>query len=163
MPHVAVVLGSESDRKIVDESGMLDMLSGMGLHWELSIISAHRNPRELDEYVMESGADVYIGVGGMAAALPGALAACTSGKVPIIAVPLDRDGVDSCLHMPPGRPVNLVGVGKTGLKQAAQAVGQMLAMTAPEHEGAFMVYMDTKINTKEAQLVVAEYPVEGSE
>jgi 5-(carboxyamino)imidazole ribonucleotide mutase len=158
MPNVAVILGSKSDREIVDASGMLEMLTGMEINWELSYISAHRNPGELDEYVMTSGAEVFIGVAGMAAALPGAIAAASNGRAAVIGVPLDEHGIDSCLYMPPGRPVLLAGVGKTGLKNAAQAAGQIVALSSPELEVSVGSFLAKLNEGKPAETMVDFYP-----
>ena len=101
------------------------------MSYQVSVCSAHRNAPELQEFVdrtLSEGAQIYVGIAGMAAALPGALAACTRMVRPIIAVPIDAHGVDSCLYMPPGVPVLLTGVGKEGLKNAGIAVLQILAI-----------------------------------
>ncbi|MEX2043305.1 MAG: AIR carboxylase family protein [Patescibacteria group bacterium] len=137
MATVAVVLGSKSDKDAVSDSGMLEILQDIlggrgvkGLSFETSICSAHRNPASLQEYAekaLENGTKVFVGVAGMAAALPGALAGCTGMTVPVIAVPLDEHGIDSCLYMPPGVPVLTTGVGKPGLRNAAIAACQILS------------------------------------
>lgn len=134
MAVIQIVLGSTSDLEVVKASGMLDVLNQVlpeQLCWEASVCSAHRNPSELDEFakkaVME-GTKVFIGVAGMATALPGALAGVTKMQVPVIGVPLDEHGIDSCIYMPPGVPVLTAGVGKAGLKNAAIAAIQLLTI-----------------------------------
>ena len=134
MTTIQVVLGSRSDEDIVKASGLLeilDTLEGSGMSYRVSICSAHRNSGELQEFAdrtMQEGTKVYIAIAGMAAALPGAIAACTRMGVPVIGVPLDEHGIDSCIYMPPGVPVLLAGVGKAGLKHAAIAALQILAV-----------------------------------
>lgn len=152
MATVAVVLGSGSDEDIVKSSGMLEILRevltsdpvGTALDFEVSVCSAHRNLPELQTYVqdaLQSGTKVFVGVAGMAAALPGALASCTGMAKPIIAVPLDEHGVDSCLYMPPGVPVLTTGVGKAGLKNAALAACQILAVDNHDLELSLLQYV----------------------
>jgi 5-(carboxyamino)imidazole ribonucleotide mutase len=132
MPQIHVVIGSESDLEALNASGMIDVFNQVDpeLSYTITVCSAHRNSTELDTYVKAAvvdGAKVFIGIAGMAAALPGALAAASNVARPVIAVPLDEKGIDSCLYMPPGVPVLLAGVGKAGLKNAAIAACQILA------------------------------------
>lgn len=132
MPRVHVVMGSESDVDVVKASGLINVLNVVigKKEYEVAICSAHRNLAELATFVegaCQDGAKVFIGIAGMAAALPGALAGCTGMAKTIIGVPLDEDGIDSCLYMPPGVPVLTAGVGKPGLKNAAIAACQILA------------------------------------
>jgi len=133
--QVQIVMGSKSDARIVMESGITDVFNAALVTYEFGICSAHRNADQLAEFtgeICKSGAEVFIGVAGMAAALPGALAANTRMSKPIIAVPLDQYGIDSCLRMPPGVPVLTAGVGKPGLKNAAIAACQILAVANNE-------------------------------
>lgn len=108
MTILHVVLGSESDLEVVKASGMLDVLNQVlsdRQPYEVSVCSAHRNSSELDEFVKKAiteGAKVFIGIAGMAAALPGALAAASGMRVPVIGVALDDHGIDSCIRMPSG-------------------------------------------------------------
>lgn len=130
MPNVQVVLGSKSDLKVVQSSGLTDIFRETNVYFEVSVCSAHRNPQELGDFVFEriaTGAAVFIGVAGMAAALPGSMAGLSEMQRPVIGVPLDEHGIDSCLYMPPGVPVLTAGVGKAGLKNAAVAACQILA------------------------------------
>lgn len=130
MPRVHIVLGSSSDLEAVKASGVAQIFESTGVTYAVSVCSAHRNLPELEHFAKEAtqkAAQVFIGVAGMAAALPGALAGLTGMAVPIIAVPLDENGIDSCLYMPPGVPVLLAGVGVPGLKNAAIAAAQILA------------------------------------
>jgi phosphoribosylaminoimidazole carboxylase PurE protein len=130
MPQVHVVMGSKSDADLVKASGLTGILDEIEVTYSVSICSAHRNLPDLEQFAREAcqdGARVFIGIAGMAAALPGALAGCTGMAKPIIAVPLDEHGIDTCIYMPPGVPVLMTGVGKPGLKNAAIAACQILA------------------------------------
>ena len=141
MSQVVVILGSKSDEKILEDSAMLGTLSDVGVSWELSIISAHRNPDELEGYCNKAMADgvlVFIGAAGMSAALPGAITASIRARRPVIGVPLPSDvleGIDALLsmvRMPPGRPVAVPGIGKSGLRNAAILACQIVAMSDPD-------------------------------
>jgi len=114
---VGVVVGAESDRERIQPA--LDELDARGLGWELEVRSAHRTPDAVAEYgrtARERGLRVLIAGAGLAAALPGVLAAHTD--LPVIGVPLRSslsvlDGLDALLaiaQMPPGVPVATVGV-----------------------------------------------------
>lgn len=161
---VSVILGSESDRQIVDDSGMLKVFDEVGIEYEMSYISAHRNPKELGEYVRRvlGKAKVFICAASMAAALPGAVAAETGGDIPVIGVPLPSreypDGMDAVLamlRMPPGRPVLVVGPGKAGLKNAALAACQIMVNTRDvpiDRAHEFYTYQDQ--TNKPAQIRV---------
>lgn len=152
MFQVQVVMGSKSDADIVKASGMLDVLDEVEVSYSVSICSAHRNLPELEEFARQAcqdGAKAFIGVAGMAAALPGALAGCTGMVKPIIAVPLDEHGIDSCIYMPPGVPVLQSGVGKAGLKNAAIAACQVLA--AGDHDVELSLLNYIAQNNKQPQ------------
>lgn len=134
MTQVQIVLGSASDLEAVFASGIVETLAAVGVKASVSVCSAHRNIEELGRFVertLASGTKLYVGVAGLAAALPGALAGLTNMVVPVIGVPMDEHGIDSCIHMPPGVPVLTSGVGKVGLKQAALAAAQVLAVGDP--------------------------------
>lgn len=133
MAWVHVVMGSKSDKAVLGKSGFAKTLEEIIDPAEVrySVCSAHRNARDLDEYVAKArgnGARIFVGIAGMAAALPGALAGLSDMTVPVIAVPLDEHGIDSCIYMPPGVPVLTAGVGEIGLKNAAIAVCQLVAI-----------------------------------
>jgi 5-(carboxyamino)imidazole ribonucleotide mutase len=111
MPDIAVISGSKSDQEIVDK--ILRRLEENGASYEHKILSAHRNPKELEQYIRESDARVFIGVAGLSAALPGVIASRTTK--PVIGVPVSAKlgGMDSLLsivQMPPGVPVACVGI-----------------------------------------------------
>jgi len=114
---VGILVGSESDRERMQ--GALDYLDQHGIGWEFDVRSAHRSPDAVAEYARtarERGLRVLICGAGLAAALPGAVAAHTD--LPVIGVPLKSslsvlDGLDALLaiaQMPPGVPVACVGV-----------------------------------------------------
>jgi phosphoribosylaminoimidazole carboxylase PurE protein len=114
---VGILVGSESDRERMQ--GAFDVLEKEGIGYEFDVRSAHRNPDAVAEYARsarERGLKVLICGAGLAAALPGAVAAHTD--LPVIGVPLKSslsvlDGLDALLaiaQMPPGVPVAAVGV-----------------------------------------------------
>lgn len=164
--NIAVVLGSQSDLEQVKSSRMVEILDQVSKSYDISIISAHRNPSELTEYcyqaVMVGGAKVLIGVAGMSAALPGAIASII-GKLgtpmPVIGVPLPStefpDGQDALLsmvRMPPGMPVAVCGIGKSGLHNAAILACQIVSLTDLKVCDSLNNYISR--NTKPIQLGV---------
>jgi 5-(carboxyamino)imidazole ribonucleotide mutase len=111
MVDIAVISGSKSDQLIVDR--ILSRLKDGGVSFEHRVLSAHRNPKELEEYVSGTDAHVFIAVAGLSAALPGVIASQTHR--PVIGVPVSAKlgGLDSLLsivQMPPGVPVACVGI-----------------------------------------------------
>lgn len=111
MVDIAVIMGSESDRAIANR--VTNVLDNSKYSYDVQVISAHRNPDKLDEYVSESDSKVYIAIAGLSAALPGVIASKT--QVPVIGVPVSAKmmGLDALLstaQMPPGVPVASVGV-----------------------------------------------------
>jgi len=111
MPDIAVISGSKSDQAVVDK--VLRKLEENKASYEHRILSAHRNPQELEQYINECQARVFIGVAGLSAALPGVIASRT--KRPVIGVPISAklgglDALLSIVQMPPGVPVACVGI-----------------------------------------------------
>ena len=111
MPDIAVISGSKSDQEIVDK--ILRRLEEKGASYEHKILSAHRNPKDLEQYISECNARVFIGVAGLSAALPGYIASRTMR--PVIGVPVSAklgglDALLSIVQMPPGVPVACVGI-----------------------------------------------------
>jgi 5-(carboxyamino)imidazole ribonucleotide mutase len=111
MVDVAVILGSASDRPIADRA--IEVLSKNNISYDMQVLSAHRNPDELDAFVKKSDAKVFITIAGLAAALPGVVAART--KKPVIGVPVSAklgglDALLSIVQMPKGVPVACVGI-----------------------------------------------------
>ncbi|HEX3686997.1 MAG TPA: 5-(carboxyamino)imidazole ribonucleotide mutase [Gaiellaceae bacterium] len=130
-PLVGLLVGSESDRDAMQPA--LDELDARGIPYEFEVRSAHRNPDAVAEYARtarERGIRVLIAGAGLAAALPGAVAA--HSDLPVIGVPLRSrlsvlDGLDALLsiaQMPPGVPVAAVGVGNS--KNAAVLAARIL-------------------------------------
>ena len=131
MAKVGIVMGSDSDLKVMSKAA--DMLEELGIEYELTIISAHREPDELIEWTR--GAEnrdvkVIIAGAGMAAALPGVVASQT--VLPVIGVPLSGatlDGMDALLsivQMPSGIPVATVAI--NGSKNAAYLALQIIGV-----------------------------------
>ncbi len=111
MADVAVILGSASDRAIADKA--IEVLSKNNVPYDLQVISAHRNPDELDAYVKKSGAKVFIAIAGLSAAVPGVVASKTSKPVIGVPVSVKLGGLDALLsmvQMPGGVPVACVGI-----------------------------------------------------
>ncbi len=111
MVTVAILIGSESDRHIADRTAKV--LNEAGVDNEVRVLSAHRSPAELDEYILTCDARVFIGIAGLSAALPGAIASRT--RRPVIGVPVSSKlgGLDALLsiaQMPKGVPVACVGI-----------------------------------------------------
>jgi len=111
MVDIAVISGSASDQAIVDK--IARKLEEKGASFEHKIISAHRNPRELDDFISQTDARVFIGIAGLSAALPGGIASKTAR--PVIGVPVSAklgglDALLSIVQMPPGVPVACVGI-----------------------------------------------------
>ncbi len=128
MPKVAIIVGSESDKELSDAAA--SVLKEFGVEHEQRTLSAHRNPKALAQYVEGTDAQVFICVAGLAAALPGAVAAQTIK--PVIGVPKDvkLGGVDALLsivQMPTGVPVATVGI--DAAKNAALLAIEILALS----------------------------------
>ncbi len=130
-PLVGILLGSESDRERMQDA--TDELTRRGIAWEVTVRSAHRDPDAVAEYARAArarGLRVLIAGAGMAAALPGVVAAHTD--LPVIGVPLRSsksllDGLDALLsivQMPPGVPVACVSV--DGARNAAVLAARIL-------------------------------------
>jgi 5-(carboxyamino)imidazole ribonucleotide mutase len=129
-PLVGIVMGSDSDMPVMETAG--EVLDRFGVSWEIEVMSAHRRPRRVADYASsaeERGLKVIIAGAGLAAHLPGVIAAHTS--LPVIGVPLYQEGLAgadalySCVQMPPGVPVATVAIG--GAKNAAVLAAQIIA------------------------------------
>lgn len=134
-PLVGILVGSESDRERMQPA--MDELEARGIEHEFEVRSAHRQPDAVAEYAKgarERGLRVLITGAGLAAALPGVVAAHTD--LPVIGVPLRSsksvlDGLDALLsivQMPPGVPVATVGVDNA--KNAAVLAARILGLTS---------------------------------
>ena len=144
MPLVGVVMGSKSDAEVVQPA--LDALVALGIEYEASVISAHRNPEKVREYGLsarERGLEVIIAAAGRAAHLPGVLAAWTT--LPVLGVPLpsgELNGVDalySIVQMPGGIPVACMPLGSAGARNAAYMAAAILGL---KHDGIRQAYED---------------------
>lgn len=128
-PRVSIIMGSTSDLPIMEKAAA--RLDAFGIPFEMLALSAHRTPREVEQFATtakERGVRVIIGAAGMAAHLCGVIASMTS--VPVIGVPIKAslEGVDalySMVQMPPGIPVATVGI--NAAENAALLAIQMLA------------------------------------
>ena len=132
--QVLIVMGSESDREVMNKTA--EVLSSFGIGYEIVVSSAHRDPektRKLAKEAEKKGINVIIAGAGMAAHLPGVIAAHT--KLPVIGVPLPSlpfkgmDSFFSILQMPSGVPVATMSVGNAGAKNAAILAAQILALS----------------------------------
>lgn len=130
-PQVSIIMGSTSDLPVLRKAA--DFLEQMQVPFEMKALSAHRTPRAVEEYATGAaarGIKVIIAAAGMAAALPGVIAALT--PLPVIGLPIDstlqgQDALLSIVMMPPGIPVATVGI-NAGMNAAVLAV-RMLAMS----------------------------------
>jgi len=132
---ISVILGSDSDIEIYKD--VASVLKDFDIPFEKRIISAHRTPDDLREYVGDAeqrGIKVFITIAGMAAALPGVVASFTT--LPVIGVPvalkspvMGFDSLFSMLQMPPGIPVATVAI--NGGKNAALLAAQILGNSNP--------------------------------
>lgn len=112
MPHVSILCGSVSDEEIAKKAW--EVLKQHNITYDYQVISAHRDPDKLDEYIQKSDASIFICIAGLSAALPGVVASKT--KKPVIGVPVSGklmgglDALLSIVQMPKGVPVACVGV-----------------------------------------------------
>ncbi len=131
--RVLIVLGSKSDRPVID--GGLALLERFGIPFRVEIASAHRQPDKLRRLISRAekeGTEIFVAVAGMAAHLPGVMASLTAK--PVIGVPVAAGalaGVDALLsmaQMPGGVPVATVAIGSSGAKNAAVLSARILAL-----------------------------------
>lgn len=130
-PVVSIIMGSTSDLPVMEKAAKL--LDEMEIPFEMNALSAHRTPAEVEAFANEAagrGLKVIIAAAGMAAALPGVIAAGTT--LPVIGVPIKGmlDGLDALLsivQMPPGIPVATVGV--NAAQNSALLAVEMLALS----------------------------------
>lgn len=154
---ISIIMGSESDMEVVQEG--INLLKEFPVGFEVKVLSAHRTPKELVEYVESAGkrgTRVFIAAAGGSAALAGVIAAHTS--LPVVGIPIETKslkGMDSLLstvQMPAGIPVASMAIGKAGAKNAAIFALEILAVSNKDIEDKLKEYrqkMKTKIlNTK---------------
>ncbi len=156
-------MGSTSDLPVLRKTA--DFLEQMEVPFEMHALSAHRTPAAVEKYATEAagrGVKVIIAAAGMAAALPGVIAALT--ELPVIGLPIAStlDGVDallSIIQMPPGIPTATVGIG-AGLNAAVLAV-RILALSDPELAARYKAYcasLSAKVEKADADLAqIADY------
>lgn len=144
---VSIILGSRSDLPIAKKA--TKVLDDFGIDYELRVASAHRAPKYLEgiiETALENDCQVFIGMAGVAAALPGVIASMTCK--PVIGVPVGGkvplDSLLSIVQMPPGMPVATVGVDR-GDNAAVLAV-QILAASNTELAATFATYRKDMTN-----------------
>ena len=162
-PQVSIIMGSTSDLPVMEKAAQF--LDEMAVPFEIHALSAHRTPAAVEEFsrtAAERGVRVIIAGAGMAAALPGVIAAQTT--LPVIGVPIKGsalDGLDavlSMLQMPPGIPVATVAI--NGALNAAILAVQMLALSDTELAEKFRTYktnLTQKIEKANRELAEIKY------
>lgn len=151
-PQVSIIMGSTSDLPVMEEAAKI--LNNLAIPFEMNALSAHRTPDEVEIFAKSAetnGIKVIIAAAGMAAHLPGVIAAMT--PVPVIGVPIKAsldgwDSILSILQMPPGIPVATVGV--NAAKNAGLLAAQILSVCDPELRNRF------KINKNELKQKIVE-------
>lgn len=141
-PSVSIIMGSTSDLPILTKAAAF--FEEMEVPFEMNALSAHRTPEAVEAFAHGAaarGVKVIIAAAGMAAALPGVIAAMT--PLPVIGLPIDstldgRDALLSIVQMPPGVPVATVGI-NAGLNAAILAV-RMLALSDPALAARYDAY-----------------------
>lgn len=161
-PLVSIIMGSTSDLPVLKKAA--DFLDSMEVAFEMNALSAHRTPAQVEEFARGAkarGVKVIIAAAGMAAALPGVIAAMT--PLPVIGLPIDstlqgQDALLSIVQMPPGVAVATVGI-NAGLNAAVLAV-QMLALSdaaLASRLDAYRAGLSEKIVKANAELAKVEY------
>ena len=156
-PIVSIIMGSTSDLPVMEKA--MKFLEEMEIPFEVNALSAHRTPAAVEQFARDArrrGIKVIIAGAGMAAALPGVIAASTT--LPVIGVPIKGmlDGLDALLsivQMPPGIPVATMGV--NGAQNAAILAVEMLALSDDAIAAKVEHYKSTlgeKIEKANAQL-----------
>lgn len=158
-PLVGVIMGSESDLKIMQDAA--EVLTELGVDFELTVVSAHRTPHRMMDYAAtakERGLKVIIAGAGGAAHLPGMVASVTT--LPVIGVPIKSsnsidgwDSVLSILQMPGGVPVATVAL--NGAKNAGILAAQILGHSDEKITAALLNFKEglkTKVNTSIAEI-----------
>lgn len=133
MAQISIVMGSKSDFDLAEKAQKI--LDDFGVSYDTQVISAHRNPERLSEYIVEaeaSGTKIFIAIAGLAAHLPGVVASKT--MLPVIGVPGDGgplqglDALLSIVQMPKGVPVASMAIGSHGARNAALFAVRILAL-----------------------------------
>lgn len=161
-PLVSIIMGSTSDLPVMEKA--CKFLNEMQIPFEVNALSAHRTPDAVESFAKGAanrGIRVIIAGAGMAAALPGVIAASTT--LPVIGVPIKGmlDGLDamlSIIQMPPGIPVATVGV--NGSMNAAILAAEILALTDPQIVRKMTAYktgLGAKIEKANRELAEVKY------
>ena len=143
-PLVAVVMGSRSDWEVMEHC--VETLRALDVAHEIRVLSAHRTPDALEEFVTDveaRGAQVFVAAAGGAAHLAGVVASKTVR--PVLGVPMGTQlgGLDSLLstvQMPAGIPVATLAIGRAGAVNAALLAAAILARSDPELEARLVRY-----------------------
>ena len=157
-PKVSIIMGSTSDLKVMEKA--CEFLNDMEIPFEVNALSAHRTPDAVETFAKNAasrGIEVIIAAAGMAAALPGVVAASTS--LPVIGVPIKGlDSLLSIVQMPPGIPVATVGV--NGSLNAAILAAQIISLSDSEVKQKVMEYkagLGSKIEKANRELAEIKY------
>lgn len=161
-PSVSIIMGSTSDMPVMEKA--CKFLNDMRIPFEVNALSAHRTPQAVEQFAKEAkgrGIKVIIAGAGMAAALPGVIAAMTT--LPVIGVPIKGmlDGLDamlSIIQMPPGIPVATVGV--NGAMNAAILAVEMIAIADEDVAARLAEYkagLGAKIEKANKELAEVKY------
>ncbi len=145
---VAIIMGSKSDWDTMRPAS--EILTDFGIVHECKVLSAHRTPKQLADYMEDSearGCQVYIGAAGGAAHLAGVIASHT--LKPVVGVPIESvlQGLDSLLstvQMPGGIPVGTMAIGKAGATNAALFATAILSGSHPELANKIQQYRDAR-------------------
>ena len=137
--RVSIIIGSPSDKELGEKAKSI--LDEFGVESEVRVLSAHRNPEGLDDYIDSSSSEVFIAIAGLSAALPGYVAARTMR--PVIGVPREvrlggLDALLSIVQMPSGVPVACVSI--DGAVNAALLAVEILALKDSELERSLLQY-----------------------
>jgi len=165
-PKVSIIMGSTSDLPVMEAAAKF--LNEMKIPFEMNALSAHRTPEKVEEFARNAeqrGIRVIIAAAGMAAHLPGVIAAMT--VLPVIGVPIKAslEGLDAMLailQMPPGIPVATVAI--NGAQNAAILAAQILAISDPDlHQKMILFKEELKVKVvkanEELEKVRFEYKV----
>ena len=145
MSQIAIIMGSKSDLETVRKT--TEILASLKVSYEVRVLSAHRTPRELANYVSnlkEKNIKVIIAAAGGSAALAGVIASHTN--LPVVGIPIETKslkGLDSLLstvQMPPGIPVACMSIGDWGAKNAAIFALEILASKDNKIESKLIKY-----------------------
>ncbi len=154
-PDVLIIMGSKNDLPVGQKA--VDTLRELGISCEIKVASAHRTPKLVADIVENSDAKVFIAIAGLAAALPGAVAAHTIR--PVIGVPVsgkvNLDSVLSIVQMPPGIPVAAVGLDRG--ENAGLLAAQIIAVASPAVEKKLLEHrkaQEAKVHTDSSSLEV---------